>query len=187
MKHLLVEGIESKECTKCHKILPLDSFSLDKSKKDGFYSSCKECCAKKDQEIYRRNPKKKYEMVKAYMKRTGLFNEYHAYNPDYYSSPKSKEKKKIRDKKRRTLEKKANEQIKITQDVIQILKRNSDGKCEYCGADCSEKYQIDHKIPLFRGGTNEINNLAFCCPQCNWSKGKKTAEEFMLSKQKIGG
>lgn len=183
MEHLLVDGIESKECTKCHRILPLDNFHHDKSKKDGLYSLCKECSAKKDQKIYRQDPKKKYEKVKAYMKKIGC----HDYYIRYYSSPKSKENKRIRTMKRHFLEKKAREQVKITQDVIQALKRNSDGKCEYCGVDCSENYHIDHKIPLCKGGSNEIDNLAFCCPQCNWSKGKKTAEEFMLSKQKIGG
>lgn len=37
--------METKQCTKCKRILPKDTnhFSIDKSRKDGFYHTCKEC------------------------------------------------------------------------------------------------------------------------------------------------
>jgi HNH endonuclease len=47
-------------------------------------------------------------------------------------------------------------------------------KCEYCLLP--EKvsfynFQIDHIISLKHGGTNELENLAYCCPDCNYFKG----------------
>ena len=34
-----------KKCSKCHKEKPNSDFSNDKTKNDGIYSSCKECCS----------------------------------------------------------------------------------------------------------------------------------------------
>ena len=51
------------------------------------------------------------------------------------------------------------------------------GRCQYCKA-CLIKYQVDHIIPLIRGGTNYPQNLCLACVSCNASKGAKTAEEF---------
>jgi hypothetical protein len=47
-------------------------------------------------------------------------------------------------------------------------------KCEYCLLP--EKvsfynFQIDHIISLKHGGTNDVENLAYCCPDCNYAKG----------------
>jgi HNH endonuclease len=47
-------------------------------------------------------------------------------------------------------------------------------KCEYCLLP--EKvsfynFQIDHIVSLKHGGNNDIENLAYCCPDCNYFKG----------------
>ena len=33
------------------------------------------------------------------------------------------------------------------------------------------KFQIEHIISLKHGGNDNIENLAFCCPECNYYKG----------------
>lgn len=48
-----------------------------------------------------------------------------------------------------------------------------DYKCVYCKIDISKKYHIEHLIPLSKGGSNLITNLALACPNCNLSKGNK--------------
>lgn len=45
--------------------------------------------------------------------------------------------------------------------------------------------QLEHKIPLSCGGTNEYNNLAVACRSCNSSKGAKTTQEYMLYKVEV--
>ena len=40
------------------------------------------------------------------------------------------------------------------------------------------KDNLEHKIPLSRGGTNEYNNLAIACGKCNVKKNNKTEKEY---------
>jgi len=62
-------------------------------------------------------------------------------------------------------------------DKIAWLKklRAFGGKCAKCGS--SEKIQIDHIVPISRGGTNHITNLQPLCSHCNASKGSKIKDE----------
>ena len=46
--------------------------------------------------------------------------------------------------------------------------------CQYCGFHASEKeLEIDHIVPVSRGGTNDIDNLRTSCSKCNKKKGAK--------------
>ncbi len=49
-------------------------------------------------------------------------------------------------------------------------------KCVYCGS--TEKIEIEHRIPLSRGGTNFPANLVPACKTCNCKKGTKTETEY---------
>jgi 5-methylcytosine-specific restriction endonuclease McrA len=42
-------------------------------------------------------------------------------------------------------------------------------ECKYCGS--TENLEIDHIIPLAKGGTNELDNLQILCKKCNRKKG----------------
>ena len=178
-EHIFIDGIEYKECSRCKELKQLNEYRKDNSKWDGLHGFCKVCNSKIDHNTYAKNPKRKYEKVLAYQKRTGLISKYKPYNPKYYSSEKSREKKRERDLKRRILKKNADTHAKITYDVIESIRKKYNYKCAYCGCDCSEVYHIDHKIPLSKGGGNDIDNLALSCPKCNWSKKAKTDEEFI--------
>jgi 5-methylcytosine-specific restriction endonuclease McrA len=47
-------------------------------------------------------------------------------------------------------------------------------KCSYCGAEIhSKKIQIDHVVPLSKGGRYVAENLVPSCCSCNSSKGSK--------------
>ena len=39
-----------------------------------------------------------------------------------------------------------------------------------CGNQLSHTFQVDHKIDLQFGGTNEVNNLAALCNNCHAEK-----------------
>ena len=49
--------------------------------------------------------------------------------------------------------------------------------CVYCG--CQDgPYHIDHILPITRGGSNDVSNLALACAPCNISKRNRTPEEW---------
>ena len=49
-------------------------------------------------------------------------------------------------------------------------------RCAYCGSNV--KIEIDHRIPLIRGGPNTIDNILPACRHCNRRKHQRTEEEF---------
>ena len=60
---------------------------------------------------------------------------------------------------------------------IKIFQR--DGVCIYCGKNIEN---IDHIIPINKGGTNEYNNLVSACKFCNSSKHDKDVFEWCKEK-----
>ncbi len=50
-------------------------------------------------------------------------------------------------------------------------------QCAYCHTS-GIPLEIEHIIPLSRGGTNRVSNLTLACRFCNLRKGNKTAQEF---------
>lgn len=61
-----------------------------------------------------------------------------------------------------------------------------DGCCYYCGKKvpsvASRDWTIEHKLPVCRGGSNLISNLAGACNDCNHKKGPLTEHEFKTAK-----
>ena len=54
--------------------------------------------------------------------------------------------------------------------------QQSNGVCVACGK--SDELEVDHIIPLSRGGSNDLSNLQLLCSTCNRSKGAKTMQEW---------
>jgi len=54
-----------------------------------------------------------------------------------------------------------------------------DARCIYCKELLPERFHIDHKMPVIRGGTNDRMNLQLLCGPCNSKKHTKTHEEYM--------
>lgn len=69
--------------------------------------------------------------------------------------------------------------------------RNILGKQKYKCAECKAsvrlkaKRQVDHIIPIARGGTNWPSNLQILCAPCNMSKGAKHPIDFARSKGRL--
>lgn len=51
-------------------------------------------------------------------------------------------------------------------------------KCGTCQKLLDETYEVDHKIALFQGGSNDMHNLLALCPQCHRTK---TVDERLKS------
>jgi len=59
------------------------------------------------------------------------------------------------------------------------VKRRDKETCQYCG-EPAPKGQVDHVLPLSRGGTDSLDNLKWACPTCNASKGADTVSEWTI-------
>lgn len=47
------------------------------------------------------------------------------------------------------------------------------GRCYLCGAGLTERWQVEHIIPISRGGADVLANVMPACPDCNRRKGTK--------------
>ncbi|WP_418672486.1 HNH endonuclease [Alistipes putredinis] len=59
----------------------------------------------------------------------------------------------------------------IPKSVVDAVYRKCGGKCAYCGSDFD--LQIDHIIPISKGGSSTIDNLQLLCSVCNNKKSNK--------------
>ena len=83
--------------------------------------------------------------------------------------------------KRRAL-KIANGGIFISEDIAEIRVLQKD-RCAACRVQLNGKGEIDHILPLSRGGSNNRKNLQLLCRKCNASKGARDPIDFM---QRLG-
>lgn len=68
---------------------------------------------------------------------------------------------------RQTLKKR--DRRRVTAEDIRKLFERFDNRCAYCD-DRAEHLEIDHVLPLARGGRHAIGNLLPACRKCNRSK-----------------
>ena len=70
----------------------------------------------------------------------------------------------------------------------QALFRSQDGRCMYCGAERDiREFQIDHMMPVVRGGPHEMANFQLLCGPCNNRKRDYTDEEFRQRYRELTG
>lgn len=67
---------------------------------------------------------------------------------------------------------------RFTAGDIELILRSQKGLCWWCGKKVGDKYHVDHRIPLSRGGSNAPENLVISCPPCNLSKNDKLPHEW---------
>lgn len=80
---------------------------------------------------------------------------------------------------------------KYTLKEIRNLMNEQGCLCVYCKINISQKYHVDHIMPISLGGSNWIENIQLLCVDCNQSKHNKHPEIFRkefyakIEKQKI--
>jgi len=68
--------------------------------------------------------------------------------------------------------------------IIALLKKQK-GLCACCGQDLFSSFNVDHIIPLSRGGTNKLSNLQLLTWRCNQLKGPLLPEEYAVKRRNI--
>lgn len=67
----------------------------------------------------------------------------------------------------------------FTRQDIELLYRSQKGLCWWCGKPVEGAFEVDHRIPLARGGSNAPENLCISCPTCNSQKHDKLPSEWI--------
>ena len=66
----------------------------------------------------------------------------------------------------------------LRKDVVKYILKRDNYTCTYCGRKTGEM-QIDHIIPVSKGGLNDISNLTTACAHCNRKKSDKPVHIFL--------
>jgi 5-methylcytosine-specific restriction endonuclease McrA len=67
----------------------------------------------------------------------------------------------------------------LASEIKELYNQHS-WSCYYCGVQepSTTKLELDHVVPLERGGENHISNCVPACTHCNRTKNTKTEREF---------
>ena len=66
--------------------------------------------------------------------------------------------------------KKNNVKRNVSESKKKYVASNQQWKCKKCNHLLDATYEIDHKVPLYKGGSNEIDNLEALCRNCHGNK-----------------
>ena len=64
----------------------------------------------------------------------------------------------------------------VSESKKKFIASNQKWKCAHCHQLLDNTYEVDHIVALYKGGSNELNNLEALCRNCH---GKKTFMEKM--------
>ena len=172
-----------KTCAKCQVSKVIDCFSKSAKTKDGLQYKCKECCNKYAAKFYLQNS----EQIKANSKKYVLDNpeKHRTNNNKWRLANKEKANSAVRKHRLANLEKyryyeSVRRAKKLSNGVYKIsskeLKKLYESPCAYCGS--KEFIEMDHVIPISRGGQHSIGNLVPACSRCNKRKSDKLLVEW---------
>jgi hypothetical protein len=145
----------------------------------------------KDKKLYTNNPDKIRKKSSAYREKNRVIlnkktSEWTAKNKDKKRNidkrwrEHNKVKMKISEQNRRAAKK--NRGGALSKDLPARLFVLQRGKCACCKKPLGDDFQMDHKIPLVRGGSNTDDNIQLLRKRCNLQKGGKDPIEFMQSR-----
>jgi 5-methylcytosine-specific restriction endonuclease McrA len=180
---------ETKLCRRCGHEKSLAKFYLDK-RSGRPRSPCRECIRVRENEYRRRvyytpqfqaSKRASRERCREAHKRYNL--EWVAQNRDKvnarqrrWAKANPEMRKAIRDTWR--AKRRSQEAGGLTSAQLRQWLQDQKKVCHWCGARCVGKYDVDHIIPLSKGGKHEARNLCIACRTCNRRKHAKDPIDF---------
>ena len=198
--------VESKTCSRCKQTLVATAFSADRRASTGLQPACKKCFAAaakagryrdieahraKQREYCRSNPEK----IRQYYatERERHIDKINARAKAYYEANKERHSAWTKAGRKKNPAR-TRELARGWQATRRALKKGGASAvetaswfkgqkkiCHWCGKPCAKNAEIDHIVPLSRGGPHEITNLCVACLPCNRSKHNKDPIDFAQS------
>ena len=203
--------METKKCPCCGKTKSYSEFYKNSSRKDGLTTYCKACIKIQSADYHKRNKEKCQERLQNWRKNNPeKFKEqnkkWRENNPDKEFAKQKryreshKEQLYIKGKKYRAnnkeyfyekarIRKEAQKEASdgtVTNAFKQLLYKQQDKKCAYCGCDLEKTGKhLDHIVPISKGGKHTASNVHWVCPTCNMSKSDRLESEWEATKEYI--
>lgn len=185
-KELFEQGI--KVCSKCKKELPLNHFTKEKCKKDGYCSLCKDCAKlqrKERKEYIQQYQENHKEERQQYLINYYLLNKEKRQNYNNNNKERFRIARKINDHKPHNRYKlyQRNAEIRGIEFNISLeeFDRITQLPCYYCGE--IQKDEFDYCFSgIDRVDSNQgyvLSNIVPCCNMCNKMKLNYTTDEWL--------
>lgn len=177
-----------KQCTSCKQFFPatIEFFHKSHIQSSGLHPRCKFCRAKERSIRYEKDGEIERAQMREYAKEHSKeavkrVTQWKKQNPDklrvnaknYRQNHKEQGRINCTNRQARL----ANAEGFHNADDIQEIFEHQNGLCFYCKKELVE-YDVDHFIPITKGGSNFKDNLVIACPHCNRSKGTKLPQDF---------
>jgi len=94
-----------------------------------------------------------------------------------HGQSKTPEYQRAKENKRRALKQQSGGVFSKT-DVDKLYSLQN-GRCAVCKVNLANRFDVDHVIPLARGGSNGPENIQLLCPRFNRRKSSKDPVQFM--------
>jgi 5-methylcytosine-specific restriction endonuclease McrA len=164
-------GDTSKMCSKCREVKPLGEFSKNGWEPDGLNHYCRPCAVEHVRQWQKKNKRRK----RIYLR------QYHLDHREELNRKKREWYWTNRDEiQARRIVRRTGKNGPLTGNDLKELFVKQSGRCYYCGVLLYQtKWEVDHMLPVSRGGGDSIDNLCVACVPCNHRKFTKTVAEFM--------
>lgn len=179
--HIVERATASGRCVKCNKVICSEWASENQKWLNTYHVEWYH----RDPDDRRRKINKRRENPEVRKKHNETNAEWRASRPDYMSEWKTNNPEKHKANDLNYLSRKKGAEGRHTGEDIERIYEEQSGRCVYCNKKLGRKYQVDHIMPLARGGTNWPDNIQLLCRKtkgaCNQRKHARDPVEFARS------
>lgn len=180
--------METKICSKCKEEKFINDFGKNKRKSDGLEPRCRECVNTASRERYAKDPQKKIAQTRKYHLEHPEWSKqqlrkHHEANAairyerqklrlqDPEKRAKARESSRRSEARRRAIKRAGVADFISVQQVTSLIK-DFNNQCYICLAEFNDiiELQLDHFMPIAKGGQHTLENIKPACADCNRRK-----------------